>query len=74
MVELKEKILKKTHDTPYTTHSGSTKMYQDLCSSFWWDKMKKDKAEFVQRCLACQQVKAKHKRTPGLLVPLPILE
>ena len=36
--------------------------------------MKRDIAEFVARCLTCQQVKAKHQRLAGLLQPLYILE
>ena len=35
--------------------------------------MKRDVAEFVARCLVCQQVKAEHQRPPGTLQPLPIL-
>jgi hypothetical protein len=29
---------------------------------------------YVSTCLICQKVKAKHKKTVGLLQPLPILE
>ena len=36
--------------------------------------MKKDVANFVSKCLTCQQVKAKHKIPYGLLQPLPIPE
>ena len=36
--------------------------------------MKKDIADYVSRCLTCQQVKAEHQRPAGLLQPLPILE
>ena len=36
--------------------------------------MKKDIAKFVYKCLVCQQVKAEHRKPPGLLVPLPILK
>jgi len=39
--KLKEKTLKVAHSTPYTTHSDSTKMYQDLQTSFWWDGTKR---------------------------------
>jgi len=31
----------------------------------------KDIAKFMQRYLTCQQVKAEHKKPPGLLMPLP---
>ena len=36
--------------------------------------MKKDVAEFVARCLTCQQVKAEHQRPARLLQPLHVLE
>jgi len=36
--------------------------------------MKRDVAEYLARCLACQQIKAKHQHAAGLLQPLPILE
>ena len=32
--------------------------------------MKKDVAQFVSKCLTCQQVKAEHQRPVGLLQPL----
>ena len=56
--ELRNEIMSEAHDTPYTAHPGSTKMYQDLRQKFWWDGMKRDVASFVERCLTCQQVKA----------------
>ena len=34
--------------------------------------MKKEIAEFVPRCMTCQQIKAEHKKPPGLLHPLDI--
>ena len=34
--------------------------------------MKRDIAEYVSRCLTCQQVKAEHQRPSGLAQPLPI--
>ena len=49
-------------------------MYHDVSRQFWWPGMKKDVAEFVARCLTCQQVKAEHKRPGGLLQPLPVPE
>jgi len=36
--------------------------------------MKREIARFVYKCLVCQQVKAEHQRTAGLLQPLPIPE
>ena len=72
--ELKKRILSEAHDTPYTAHPGATKMYQDVKKGYWWPGMKKDIAEFVAKCLTCQQVKAEHQRPSGLLHPLSIPE
>ncbi|KAL8111406.1 hypothetical protein AgCh_019214 [Apium graveolens] len=49
-------------------------MYKDLKEKFWWPKMKKEIAEYVERCLICQQVKAEHQRSRGLLQPLSVPE
>jgi hypothetical protein len=45
--ELREIILKEAHDSPYSIHPGSTKMYQDLKERYWWYGMKKDVATHV---------------------------
>ena len=36
--------------------------------------MKRDIAEFVSRCLVCQQIKTEHQRLAGCSQPLPIFE
>ena len=41
-------------------------MYRDLKQLYWWNGMKNDVADFVSRCLVCQQVKAEHQRPAGL--------
>ena len=70
--EIKTEILKEAHESPYSMHPCSTKMYRDLKQSFWWKNMKRDIADFVSRCLVCQQVKIEHQRPAGTLQPLPI--
>ncbi|KAL0448840.1 UNVERIFIED_CONTAM: Transposon Ty3-G Gag-Pol polyprotein [Sesamum latifolium] len=42
-------------------YPGTTKMYQNLRSYYWWQTMKKDVAEFVPKCMTCQQVKVEHQ-------------
>jgi hypothetical protein len=69
---LREEILREAHNTPYAVHPGSTKMYKDLKQSLWWPNMKREVADFVAKCLVCQQVKAEHQRPAGTLQPLPI--
>ncbi|CAA0831729.1 Unknown protein, partial [Striga hermonthica] len=58
---LRKEILSEAHSAPYLAHPGSTKMHHDLKKSFWWKGMKRDAADFVKRCLVCQQVKAEHQ-------------
>jgi len=70
--ELKEKILAEAHNTRYSIHPGGTKMYRDLKQYFWWDNVKREIAEYVDRCLTCQKVKAGHQRPVGELRPLEI--
>ncbi|GLT29333.1 hypothetical protein SLA2020_042070 [Shorea laevis] len=69
---LRREIMGDAHNTSYTVHPGSTKMYRDLRSTFWWRNMKREIARFVSQCLTCQKVKAEHQRLPGKLQPLPI--
>ena len=49
-------------------------MYRTIKENYWWSGMKRDVAEFVSRCLVCQQVKAEHQKPSKTLQPLPILE
>jgi len=74
VAEIKEEIMEEAYFNPFTAHSRSTKMYQDLRHNFLWDGMNKNIARFVYKCSVCQQVKEEHKKPPGLLVLLPIPE
>ncbi|WVZ89047.1 hypothetical protein U9M48_035506 [Paspalum notatum var. saurae] len=71
---IKKLILSEAHDTAYSIHPGSTKMYHDLKERFWWYGMKRAVAEYVAVCDTCQRVKAEHQRPAGLLQPLKIPE
>nr|ABF96299.1 retrotransposon protein, putative, Ty3-gypsy subclass, expressed [Oryza sativa Japonica Group] len=72
--DLKDAVLKEAHDTLYSIHPGSTKMYQDLKERFWWASMKREIVEYVAVCDVCQRVKAEHQKPAGLLQPLKIPE
>jgi hypothetical protein len=69
---IRELILKEAHETTYSIHPGSEKMYQDLKKRFWWYSMKMEIAEYVVVCDSCQRIKAEHQRPAGLLQPLHI--
>ncbi|KAK1651748.1 hypothetical protein QYE76_069553, partial [Lolium multiflorum] len=74
IAEIKEVILREAHQTPYSIHPGSTKMYMDLKELFWWNNMKREIAQYVAECHTCQRVKAEHQSPAGKLQPLPIPE
>jgi hypothetical protein len=65
-------MLKEAHETAYSIHPCSDKMYQDLKKRFWWYSMKREIAEYVARCDSCQRIKAEHQRPAGLLQSLQI--
>ncbi|KAL0539443.1 hypothetical protein IC582_023655 [Cucumis melo] len=69
---VKTELLFEAHSSPFTMHPRSTKMYRDLRSIYWWRNMKREMADFVSRCLVCQQVKAPRQRPAGLLQPLSV--
>ncbi|XP_071933110.1 uncharacterized protein [Coffea arabica] len=60
--EIRKEILEESHRSKYTIHPGVTKMYHDVKSLYWWEGLKKDVAEYVQKCLTCQQVKAEYQK------------
>ena len=71
---VKNQVLKEAHFSPFSMHPGSTKMYQDIKKLYWWNNMKREIAEYVAKCLTCQQVKADHQKNPGKLKSLEVPE
>jgi hypothetical protein len=69
---LKETILQEAHDSAYSIHPDSTKMYNDLKTQYWWYGKKRDIAEYISLCDTCQRVKLEHQRPVRLLQPLKI--
>jgi hypothetical protein len=70
--EIRELILREAHDSTYSIHPGSTKIYQDLKSRYWWYGMKRAIAKYIALCDNYQRVKAECQRPVGLLQPLKI--
>jgi hypothetical protein len=52
--EAREVLLNKGHNSAYSIHPGTTKMYLDLKTRYWWRGMKKEIAPYVARCDTCQ--------------------
>ena len=69
---MREEVLKELHSSPLVVHPGGNKMYKDLKRTFWWPSLKRSIAQFVARCLTCQQVKGERKKPGGELQPLEI--
>ena len=46
---LRERILDEAHNSSYSIHPGSTKLYRDLREVYWWGGMKRDIAKFISR-------------------------
>ena len=72
--DLRRVIMDEAHNSLLSIHPGSSKMYHDLKQTFWWTRMKREIAQFVNECDVCRRVKAEHQRPAGLLQPLPIPE
>jgi hypothetical protein len=70
--EIKELILREAHDSTYSIHPGSAKMYHNLKSRYWWYGIKRTVAEYIALCDNCQRVKAERQRPAELLQPLKI--
>ncbi|KAJ9561422.1 hypothetical protein OSB04_006582 [Centaurea solstitialis] len=70
----RELLLEEAHKSKYSIHLGSTKMYRDLKTDYWWPVMKLDVASYVEKCVTCLQVKAEHQKPYGSLQPLEIPE
>jgi hypothetical protein len=69
---LQEQIMREAHNSRYSIHPGSTKMYKDLKTRYWWKDMRRDIAHYVAYCDICSRVKIEHQKPAGLLKPLAI--
>ena len=72
--DLRDEIFREFHCSRFVVHPGGTKMYQDLYRQYYWSGMKRHVGDFFRRCLTCQQVKAEHQKSAGLLQPLEVAE
>nr|GEW02615.1 putative reverse transcriptase domain-containing protein [Tanacetum cinerariifolium] len=63
--DLRFVIMHESHNSKYSIHPGSDKMYQDMNKLYWWPNKKADIATYVSKCLTCAKVKAEHQRPSG---------
>ena len=72
ILEIKLLILNEVHKSPYSRHRGYQKMITILRKDYFYPNMKNEDAEYIARCIECQQVKVEHQHPAGILQPLPI--
>jgi hypothetical protein len=65
--DLKRFIMDELHKRPYTSHPRYQKMITATRKHFYWPGLKKYIAEYIAKCIECQQVKAEHRHPAGLL-------
>jgi hypothetical protein len=65
--QLRSVILKEMHNVPYARHPGYHKIVSAVKSQYYCPYMKRDIVEYIDKCLECQRVKAKHRHPTGLL-------
>ena len=58
--EVKRLILNELHKKPYSGHPGYQKMITKLRKNYYWPNMKNDAANYLVRCIECQQIKTEH--------------
>ena len=74
VADLRRVVMDEIHQAPYSGHPGYQKTIATARKQYFWPGMKKDMAEYISRCMKCQQVKVEHQHPAGLLQPLPVPE
>ena len=49
--DLIQLILSEAHESRYSIHPGTAKMYRDLRQHYWWGGMRQEIMYFIARCL-----------------------
>lgn len=71
--EIRNMIIKETHDSPINGHKGVAKTYSRVRQHYFWPNMKKQISEFISTCELCQRNKLVRKkvRQPMVLTDTP---
>ncbi|MDB5911071.1 MAG: hypothetical protein JWP34_5188, partial [Massilia sp.] len=70
--ELRTQIIYRTHSTGPAGHPGRTKTLDLMTREYWWPRMSRDIANYVQACDLCFRTKTPRSAPPGFLQPLPV--
>ena len=69
---LRRVVMDEIHQAPYSSHLGYQKTISTYRKQYFWLGIKKDMAEYISRCMKCQQVKVEHQHPARLLQPLAV--
>jgi hypothetical protein len=64
--EYRLNIMHDCHDIPVVGHLGFQKTYMAIKSHYYWQGMKSDIKNYVEKCLKCQVSKIEQVKNPGL--------
>ncbi|WMV50335.1 hypothetical protein MTR67_043720, partial [Solanum verrucosum] len=53
--QVRQQIIRESHNSKYFVHLGATKMFHDITEVFWWNGIKRDIANLVAKCPNHQQ-------------------
>jgi RNase H-like domain found in reverse transcriptase/Integrase zinc binding domain/Chromo (CHRromatin Organisation MOdifier) domain len=68
--EIKMRILREAHDSPYSGHGGLNRTMRTLIRYFWWPKMRQEVDDYIKTCHLCQRNKDLTVAPLGLLQPV----
>lgn len=64
----REALIQENHSSAYGGHKGVTKTYNRLRTHYYWNTMKKDIQNFIQKCRHCQLKKLTRVKTKQPLI------
>lgn len=63
-------LLRYAHDEPLAGHLSGSKVFSKISRTVTWPGMRRDIFRYCRSCHACQSVKARGGRPPGLMKPI----
>jgi len=65
--ELRETVLRESHDLPVAGHFGAKKTFEKVKELYYWPKMKKACVEYVKKCAVCKANKSSQLKRMGFM-------
>ena len=69
VADLRRIVMDEIHQAPYSGHPGYQKTIATAKKQYFWLGIKRDMAEYISRCMKCQQVKVEYQHPASLLQP-----